>query len=100
MPAMPVHTGFQQQSMPTDGMAKLRLMEDGIYNFFAHLPEPVLQAYLDRETWNVNGGMDTDDVQYTIDFFVETGGLPKTIPAAEVSDLSFLKAVLEEIGSN
>ncbi|OLD57869.1 MAG: hypothetical protein AUI54_01070 [Acidobacteria bacterium 13_1_40CM_2_56_5] len=46
VPVIPAQTGLQQPS-ETGSLAKLQLMEDGIYNFFAHLPERALHAYLD-----------------------------------------------------
>jgi len=47
VPAIPAQTGLQQQFSETDSLARLQLIEDGIYNLFAQLPERVLHAYLD-----------------------------------------------------
>jgi glycosyltransferase involved in cell wall biosynthesis len=47
VPAVRGQTGIDQPAQEADPLARLQLMEDGIFNFFAHLPERVLQAYLD-----------------------------------------------------
>jgi ABC-type nitrate/sulfonate/bicarbonate transport system substrate-binding protein len=78
-----------------------QILQDGLVKHLRFDPEAakvVATAYLDRESWNVNGGMGGDDVQYSIDFFVRTGGLPRAMSAPQVSDLSYLEAVLDSIG--
>ncbi len=56
------------------------------------------QAYLQKNIWDVNGGLSRDAVAYSVDFFTTTGSLPVGLTADKVSDLSYLDAVLNEIG--
>jgi ABC-type nitrate/sulfonate/bicarbonate transport system substrate-binding protein len=58
----------------------------------------VADAHLQQDIWPVNGGLTPGNVQSTIDFLVESGGLPAGVTADGVSDLSYLDAVLTEIG--
>jgi NitT/TauT family transport system substrate-binding protein len=60
--------------------------------------ERTTTAYLQNNIWNVNGGMTTEDVAYSVEFFTETGSLAEGLTAEKVSDLSYLDAVLKEIG--
>ncbi len=57
-----------------------------------------VQAYIDANVWDVNGGMDSKAIQYTLDFYKRTSGLDSNLTAAQVTDLSYLNAVLDEIG--
>lgn len=54
--------------------------------------------YLDRKMWDVNGGYTLDSVQQNIDFLVKAGGLGPGLKAKDAADLSYLNAVLDEIG--
>ena len=55
-------------------------------------------AYLARNLWDVNGGLTRDDAQYSLDFFVKTGSLSGGMTVDDVTDLTHLNAVLNEIG--
>lgn len=76
-------------------------LEEGIVRYLQYDPETaraVATAYLDLHMWDVNGGLTRDDVKHTIDFFTKSGALPEGLTAEGVADLSYLDAVLEEMG--
>jgi ABC-type nitrate/sulfonate/bicarbonate transport system substrate-binding protein len=56
------------------------------------------EAFLERQVWDVNGGYTMERLQSHIRFYVDAGALPPTIEAGDVADLSYLEAVLREIG--
>lgn len=60
--------------------------------------ERVTKAYLQNKIWDVNGGLTQEAIEYSVNFFVETGSLPQGLTATQVSDVSYLDAVLNEIG--
>ena len=62
------------------------------------MAEAVAKLYLGSKVWDVNGGYTPEIVQANIDFLVEAGSLEQGLTAADVSDLSFLDSVLDEIG--
>lgn len=55
-------------------------------------------AYLAHDVWDVNGRLTYERVQYTLDFLAKAGSLPAGMKAEQVADLSYLDAVLKEIG--
>jgi ABC-type nitrate/sulfonate/bicarbonate transport system substrate-binding protein len=61
------------------------------------LPE-ITQAYRDINTWDVNGGLTEASVKYSLDFYTNAGELEPGLTVSDVADLSFLEAVLDEIG--
>ncbi|HZQ07751.1 MAG TPA: ABC transporter substrate-binding protein [Anaerolineae bacterium] len=54
--------------------------------------------YLQKKIWDLNGGYTPEVIQETIDFFVKIGALKPGLQAKDISDLSYLNAVLDEIG--
>lgn len=60
--------------------------------------QTAVQAYVDNKIWDANGGMTKDAVTFSVDFFTKTGSLPAGLTADKVADLSYLDAVLNEIG--
>jgi ABC-type nitrate/sulfonate/bicarbonate transport system substrate-binding protein len=48
--------------------------------------------------WDVNGGLTADNVKYTLDYLLKTKNLPDGVTADQVVDLSYLNAVLDEVG--
>jgi NitT/TauT family transport system substrate-binding protein len=71
-----------------------------------HLPETdeatleiVVQQYTELELLGVNGGMDQEGIEYTVSFFNDAlEDLDGSLTVEDVSDLSHLEAVLDEIG--
>ena len=55
-------------------------------------------SHLRMDIWDVNGGLTPENVQSTIDFLTEAHALPAGLTAAQVSDLSYLNAVLADLG--
>jgi ABC-type nitrate/sulfonate/bicarbonate transport system substrate-binding protein len=60
--------------------------------------ERLTGASLAANVWDVNGGLTEANVQATIDFLTGTGSLPTGMRAEDVADLTYLDAVLDEIG--
>ncbi len=56
------------------------------------------EAYLEAGVWNVNGTLTPDVVQTTLDFVSSNTELETELTADDVADLSYLNAVLDEIG--
>jgi ABC-type nitrate/sulfonate/bicarbonate transport system substrate-binding protein len=55
-------------------------------------------THLAAGIWDGNGGLTAANVQSTIEFLVKADGLAAGTTAESVSDLSYLRAVLDEIG--
>jgi NitT/TauT family transport system substrate-binding protein len=60
--------------------------------------EGAIEAYTTGGFLPVNGGLTEEDLQYTIDFFTDAGVLEGELTVDQAADLSYLDAVLEEIG--
>lgn len=58
----------------------------------------IAEAHLANKIWDANGGLTQANVQGTIDFYGQTGALDKGIQVEEVANLSFLNAILDELG--
>ena len=61
--------------------------------------QEVLNAYRETNFWTVDGGLTDEEVQYNIDFFVNSGSLEPGLTVAQVADRSPLDRVLKRIGS-
>lgn len=55
-------------------------------------------TYLARKIWDLNGTITPENIQYTLDTLAEAEALPAGMQVEDVADLSYLEAVLEEIG--
>ena len=60
--------------------------------------DKVTDAYLSQNLWNIDGGLTKEAIQYSIDFYSKSGSIPSGLTADQVSDLSYLSAVLTTIG--
>ena len=60
--------------------------------------DAAIEAYTTGSFLPVNGGLTEEDLQYTIDFFTDAGVLEGDLTVEQAADLSYLEAVLEEIG--
>jgi ABC-type nitrate/sulfonate/bicarbonate transport system substrate-binding protein len=56
------------------------------------------EAYLVRGIWDLNGGITPENIQYTLDTLANAGALPSDLEVEDVVDLSYMNAVLDEIG--
>ena len=56
------------------------------------------RSHLAMDLWDVNGGLTRENIESTVAFLVESGGLPSRLAVEEVADLSYLDAVLGRIG--
>jgi NitT/TauT family transport system substrate-binding protein len=59
---------------------------------------PILAAHRRIVTWDVNGGLTRDAIDYSLDFYVRTGNLEPGLESGDVAELSFLEAGLSELG--
>ena len=55
-------------------------------------------AHLENQTWLPNGGMSSAGVQATLDLMTQTSLLPMGLRIEDVADLSYLDAVLSQMG--
>jgi ABC-type nitrate/sulfonate/bicarbonate transport system substrate-binding protein len=53
---------------------------------------------LGYNTWDSNGALTTDNVQYTLDFLAKSDSALAKLKIDDVADLSYLNAVLDDIG--
>jgi ABC-type nitrate/sulfonate/bicarbonate transport system substrate-binding protein len=58
----------------------------------------ISDSHLRRDIWDANGGLTLENIQSTIDFLMESNALPSRVTPEQVSDLSYLNAVLAELG--
>jgi ABC-type nitrate/sulfonate/bicarbonate transport system substrate-binding protein len=58
----------------------------------------ICDAHLQMGIWHSDGGLTVENVQYTLDFLTGTGALQPGFKVEDVTDLSYLKAVLDESG--
>jgi len=59
---------------------------------------PVVEDYFKIKAWNVNGGLTAAKVKTNLDFMKTLDGVDQTATPETVADLSYLNAVLDEIG--
>lgn len=55
-------------------------------------------TYLEHKFWDVNGRYTPELVQQNLDFTIAAGGLAPGVKADDVANLTFLNAVLDELG--
>lgn len=55
-------------------------------------------AYLAQKVWDPDGGYTPETTQATLTFLAGSGSIPATLKSDDVVDLSYLNAVLDEIG--
>lgn len=60
--------------------------------------KPLADAYLAMGLWHPNGGFTQENTQATLDFLTEAEFVPGGLTLSQVVDLSYLNAVLDEIG--
>ncbi len=58
----------------------------------------VCDAHLQMGIWHANGGLTVENVQYTLDFLTNIAALQPGVKVEDVADLSYLRAVLDELG--
>jgi ABC-type nitrate/sulfonate/bicarbonate transport system substrate-binding protein len=55
-------------------------------------------TFASSSVWDVNGALTEQNIQSTIDYLASKGSLPTGVKGSDVADLSYLNAVLDEIG--
>ena len=67
------------------------------------LPEdsftPVLQAHQRVNAWDLNGGFSRQAIEYSLGFYIDAGSLEPSLTVDDVAELSYLNAVLSDLGS-
>jgi len=58
----------------------------------------IADSHLQQDIWKIDGGLTPGTIQSTIDFLVEAGAMPRRLQVQDVADLSYLDAVLREMG--
>ncbi|HZQ06121.1 MAG TPA: ABC transporter substrate-binding protein [Anaerolineae bacterium] len=56
------------------------------------------EAYLAEKIWDLNGGLTPEDIQLTLNLLQGINAVPPEVKASDVADLSYLNAVLDELG--
>jgi hypothetical protein len=87
-----VHRQFANDPALVEAEAAKRLSMD------AALIKEITARYLALNAWDVNGGMDEAAITNSLAFYEQSGGLDAGVTPDQVADLSFLNAVLSEIG--
>ena len=82
-------------------IADPQLLRDGIVKYLsidAARAQELAEAYLLEEIWDPNGQLSSENVQATLGFLSAAGILPADLKVEDVADLSYVNAVLDEIG--
>jgi hypothetical protein len=78
-----------------------QLLRDGIVKYLSIEParaQELADAYLAAKIWDPNGGVSAEDIDYTVRLLRDGGILTADLELEDVADLSYLNAVLAEIG--
>jgi ABC-type nitrate/sulfonate/bicarbonate transport system substrate-binding protein len=76
-------------------------LRDEIAKYFSTDPAQAQEwaaAFAAADVWDVNGALTTQNLQFTIDYLAVKSSFPSNIKITDVADLSYLNAVLGEIG--
>ena len=82
-------------------IASPELLRDGIAKYLSIEParaQELADAYLAAKIWDPNGGITADKVAYTLQFLRDGGILSADFKVEDVADLSYLNAVLADMG--
>ncbi|MGH2628096.1 MAG: ABC transporter substrate-binding protein [Anaerolineales bacterium] len=64
----------------------------------AELLPAIVEAHLRIDSWDVNGGLTREAVDYTLEFYVRIGSLEPGLTTDYVADVSYLTTILNELG--
>lgn len=78
------------QILFTQSVARLALDEA--------IARTIADSHLQMRLWDPDGGPTAESIQSTLDLVIRSHGLPPGVTMAQVADLSFVNAVLDEIG--
>jgi ABC-type nitrate/sulfonate/bicarbonate transport system substrate-binding protein len=56
------------------------------------------EAYLAQGVWDANGALTPENIEYTLDILKDSGAVPTDTQVENVADLSYMTAVLDELG--
>ncbi len=68
------------------------------FQYDAAKSQQLADAYLAAHVWDANGGFREPDVQFTLDLLKNAGSLDAKLQVSDVANLTYLNAVLDEIG--
>jgi ABC-type nitrate/sulfonate/bicarbonate transport system substrate-binding protein len=80
----------QPQLLETEAIKRIGLRAD--------LAPLIIREYLAINAFDVNGGMDEESLRYSIAFLANASAFEAGLKSSDVADLSYLNAVLDEIG--
>jgi ABC-type nitrate/sulfonate/bicarbonate transport system substrate-binding protein len=84
-----------------DVLSKPRVLSAEIVKRLSLTPdeaESLAAVYLRLGVWDPNGGLTTDNLQRTLDFFTQNGAVPPGRTVADFADTSYLDRVVGELG--
>jgi ABC-type nitrate/sulfonate/bicarbonate transport system substrate-binding protein len=82
-------------------IADPELLREGIVRYLAidaGQAQALAEVYLQKGMWDPNGQLTLQNIQATLDFFSAEDMLPADLKVEDVADLSYLDAVLSEMG--
>ena len=82
-------------------MANPQLLADSIVKYLGTDSAQASEwanAYIQAEMWWPNGGLTQKNVEYTLSMLIDSQLVPAGLKPEDVADLSYLSAVLDEIG--
>lgn len=81
--------------------ANPQVLSDAMVKHLNYTPEQAgtaADAYLAANLWDPNGGVSENSIHTTLQFLIQQNALPATLKVTDVSDLSYLNAVLDQLG--
>ncbi len=78
-----------------------KVLEDNLVQRLSMAPDEAQETaavYLNPSVWDNNGSMTTETVQFNIDFLEAAEAIPPGLTVEDLVDLSYLNAVLDDIG--
>jgi ABC-type nitrate/sulfonate/bicarbonate transport system substrate-binding protein len=87
---------FQRELAANPERLQAEIMK--LYEMDAAEARRLAEAYLAAGIWDLNGGLTGENIQYTIDAMAVDGALPAGLKADGVANLSYMNAVLDELG--
>ena len=58
----------------------------------------ITDAYLELGVWDANGALTPENIEYSLNILRESGAVPADTKVEDVADLTYMTAVLDEIG--
>lgn len=81
--------------------ANPQLLREAMVRLLNYTPaqaQATAEAYLAANVWDADGGLSAESIKTTLVFLAQQGAVPATLQVQDVADLSYLNAVLDELG--